>query len=283
MARHSAAPYAERLSLVPGAFDLGAIAAWGTVDARLAVCAGIQLHARQVRALAGRFARLSDGALLAEAAMLRPVLLRGAIPAHAPDASGPAAALPRVSDTFPPRVSDAFSPRVSDMFSPRVSDAFSPRVSDTPRTRVFALVHAAVERHLGMRYHAVQLAGGRALTGRRIVEMATGEGKTITAILPAALAALSGRPVHVVTVNDYLAERDGNRLRPVYAALGLTVGLVKQGDDVADRRRAYAEDITYVTNKELAFDYLKDRIATAAARGSARHAVASLFGPPRGG
>ena len=267
MARHSAAPYAERLSLVPGAFDLGAIAAWGTVDARLAVCAGIQLHARQVRALAGRFARLSDGALLAEAAMLRPVLLRGAIPAPVPDASGPATALPRVSG----------------MFSPRVSDAFSPRVSDTPRTRVFALVHAAVERHLGMRYHAVQLAGGRALTGRRIVEMATGEGKTITAILPAALAALSGRPVHVVTVNDYLAERDANRLRPVYAALGLTVGLVKQGDDVADRRRAYAEDITYVTNKELAFDYLKDRIATAAARGSARHAVASLFGPPRGG
>ena len=70
----------------------------------------------------------------------------------------------------------------------------------------------------------MQLAGGRALTGRRVVEMATGEGKTITAVLPAVAAALAGKPVHVVTVNDYLAERDANRLRPVYAALGLTVG-----------------------------------------------------------
>jgi preprotein translocase subunit SecA len=71
--------------------------------------------------------------------------------------------------------------------------------------------------------------------------------------------------VHIVTVNDYLAERDANRLRPVYAALGLTVGLVRQGDDPAARREAYAADVTYVTNKELTFDYLKDRIATAAA------------------
>ncbi len=264
MARPSAAPYAERLSLVPGAFDLGVIAAWGTVEARLAACSRIQHHARQVRALAERMARLSDAALLAEAAMLRPALLRGA-------------------STQPAEPRDTPFPRVSGTPFPRVSGTPFPRVSGTPRTRAFALVHAAVERHLGMRYHAVQLAGGRALTGRNIVEMATGEGKTITAILPAALAALSGRPVHVVTVNDYLAERDASRLRPVYAALGLTVGLVKQGDDVADRRRAYAEDITYVTNKELAFDYLKDRIATAAARGEARHAVASLFSPVRDG
>jgi preprotein translocase subunit SecA len=129
----------------------------------------------------------------------------------------------------------------------------------------------------------VQLAGGRALTGRRVVEMATGEGKTITAVLPAVAAALAGKPVHVVTVNDYLAERDANRLRPVYAALGLTVGLVKQGDDPDSRRQAYAADVTYVTNKELTFDYLKDRIATAASRGDARHKVASLFRDTRGG
>jgi preprotein translocase subunit SecA len=153
----------------------------------------------------------------------------------------------------------------------------------TPLERIFALTHVAVERNLGMRYYPVQLAGGRALTGRRVVEMATGEGKTITAILPAVAAALAGRPVHVVTVNDYLAERDATRLRPVYAALGLTVGLVKQGDEPGARREAYAADVTYVTNKELTFDYLKDRIATAASRGDARHKVASMFGDRRGG
>ena len=149
------------------------------------------------------------------------------------------------------------------------------------QTRVFGLVHAAVERELGLRYYPVQLLGGRALTGRRVVEMATGEGKTITAVLPAAAAALAGRPVHVVTVNDYLAERDATRLRPVFAALGLTVGLVKGGDEPDARRRAYAADVTYVSNKEVAFDYLKDRIATRAARGEARRAVASLAGPGR--
>jgi preprotein translocase subunit SecA len=189
-------------------------------------------HAARVKALAASLAGLSDIALLAEAAALRPGLLRAA---------------------------------------------------DTLQPRVFALVHVAVERHLGLRYHPVQLAGGRALTGRRIVEMATGEGKTITAVLPAVAAALAGRPVHVVTVNDYLAERDANRLRPVFAALGLTVGLVRQGDEPAARRQAYAADVTYVTNKELTFDYLKDRIATAASRGDARHKVASLFGDARGG
>ena len=144
--------------------------------------------------------------------------------------------------------------------------------------RAFALVYAAVERHLGLRYHPVQLVGGLALRGRRVVEMATGEGKTITAALPAALAALAGSPTHVVTVNDYLAERDSERLRPMFAALGLTVGLVIQGQEPDERRQAYAADITYVTNKELAFDYLRDRIATNHARGSARQALTSMLG-----
>ena len=146
------------------------------------------------------------------------------------------------------------------------------------QTRAFGLVHVAVERELGLRYYPVQLAGGRALTSRRVVEMATGEGKTITAALPAAAAALAGRPVHVVTVNDYLAARDAARLRPVFAALGLTVGLVKGGDEPEARRAAYAANIAYVSNKELTFDYLKDRIATRAARGGARRAVAALAG-----
>jgi preprotein translocase subunit SecA len=232
MQRSAVAPYAERLSPIPGPFDLAAHAAWGAIDVRLAALSGIGRHAREIQALALKYAGLSDAALLTEAASLRHRLLRES------------AALQPV---------------------------------------VFALVHVAVERHLGMRYHPVQLAGGRALTGRRIVEMATGEGKTITAILPAAAAALAGRPVHVVTVNDYLAERDSQRLRPVYEALGLTVGLVKQGDEIAARREAYAADVVYVTNKELTFDYLKDRIATAAARGAARHAVSSMFKPSHGG
>jgi preprotein translocase subunit SecA len=146
-------------------------------------------------------------------------------------------------------------------------------------THAFALVHAAVERRLGLRYFPVQLAGGRELTRRRVVEMATGEGKTITAILPAAALALAGRPVHVVTANGYLAARDAERLRPVYASLGLSVGLVLEGHEPALRRKGYAADVTYVTAKELAFDYLRDRIATAAARGAARHAVSALLGP----
>ena len=242
MARQAVAPYAERLNFVPSGFDLGVTQAWGAWSARRGGIAGVHGYSRRVKALAASLSGLSDIALLAEAATLRPLLLR-------------------------PSLSHA-----------SLSHAGSSRGAETPLPRVFALVHVAVERHLGLRYHPVQLTGGRALTGRRVVEMATGEGKTITAILPAAAAALSGRPVHIVTVNDYLAERDANRLRPVYAALGLTVGLVKQGDDLEERRRAYAADVTYVTNKELTFDYLKDRIATAASRGNARHKVASLFG-----
>ena len=149
--------------------------------------------------------------------------------------------------------------------------------------RVFGLVHAAVERHLGLRYHDVQLAGGRLLTRRAIVEMATGEGKTITAVLAAATAALAGQAVHIVTVNDYLAQRDAERLRPVFAALGLSTGLVQQGDAPQARQEAYRADITYVTNKELVFDYLKDRIATTAGRGGARQALFAALGEPKSG
>ena len=92
-----------------------------------------------------------------------------------------------------------------------------------------------------------------------VAEMETGEGKTLTATLPAATAALAGIPVHVVTVNDYLAGRDAEAMGPLYRALGLSVGLVVSGMDLAARRAAYACDVTYCTNKEVAFDYLKDR------------------------
>jgi preprotein translocase subunit SecA len=128
----------------------------------------------------------------------------------------------------------------------------------------FALTRKATMRKIGLRQYPVQLLGGYALLRGRMAEMETGEGKTITALLPAVTAALCGVPVHIVTVNDYLAKRDFDWLRPVYEALGLTVGLVQHGQDPAVRRHAYRCDITYCTNKEVAFDYLRDRIAVQA-------------------
>jgi preprotein translocase subunit SecA len=130
---------------------------------------------------------------------------------------------------------------------------------------VFGLVREASTRHIGLRHFPVQLMGGLALLRGQLVEMQTGEGKTITALLPAVTAALCGIPVHVVTVNDYLAQRDFEWLKPVYEALGVTVGIVQHGQDPTTRRKAYGCDVTYCTNKELAFDYLRDTIALRAA------------------
>jgi preprotein translocase subunit SecA len=113
-------------------------------------------------------------------------------------------------------------------------------------------------RELGMRPHAVQLYAARAMLDERLAEMATGEGKTLAAALAAAVAALARVPVHVVTVNDYLARRDGEQLRAFYARLGLATGIVTQQMDAVSRRAAYACDITYCTAKELVFDYLRD-------------------------
>ncbi|MBI3917579.1 MAG: preprotein translocase subunit SecA [Betaproteobacteria bacterium] len=123
----------------------------------------------------------------------------------------------------------------------------------------FALVREAAGRTIGMRHFDVQLIGGWAMLNGMLAEMETGEGKTLTATLTAATAALAGRAVHVVTVNDYLAERDAQWMRPVYEALGISVGCVKQGMDPDSRRHAYGCDITYCSNKEVAFDYLRDR------------------------
>jgi preprotein translocase subunit SecA len=124
----------------------------------------------------------------------------------------------------------------------------------------FALIREAALRTIGMRHFDVQLVGGWALLNGMVAEMETGEGKTLTATLAAATAALGGRAVHVITVNDYLAERDTKWMGPVYEALGLTVGCIKGGMDPESRRRAYACDITYCSNKEVAFDYLRDRM-----------------------
>ena len=124
----------------------------------------------------------------------------------------------------------------------------------------FALVREAASRTIDQRHFDVQLVGGWALLNGMIAEMETGEGKTLTATLAAATAALSGRAVHVITVNDYLAERDSEWMRPVYEALGITVGCIRSGLDPALRRAAYDCDVTYCSNKEIAFDYLRDRM-----------------------
>lgn len=127
--------------------------------------------------------------------------------------------------------------------------------------RAFALVSEMSSRRLGMRHFNVQLLGGLVMLNGQIAEMATGEGKTLTATLTAAVMALSGVPVHVITVNDFLAERDARWMGTLYRALGLSVGVVIEGMSPDERRAAYACDITYCTNKQVVFDYLKDRLA----------------------
>lgn len=124
----------------------------------------------------------------------------------------------------------------------------------------FALIRETAERTVGQRHFDVQLMGGWAMLNGMLAEMETGEGKTLTATLTAATAALAGRAVHVITVNDYLAERDAEWMRPIYQALGISVGCVRQGMDTQSRRAAYRNDITYCSNKEIAFDYLRDRM-----------------------
>jgi len=125
----------------------------------------------------------------------------------------------------------------------------------------FAAIREAADRVLGMRPYPVQLIGGIVLHQGRIAEMKTGEGKTLVAILPCYLNALTGRGVHVVTVNDYLAKRDSEWMGKVHRYMGLSVGLVIPGMKPAERREAYAADITYCTNNELGFDYLRDNMA----------------------
>ena len=124
----------------------------------------------------------------------------------------------------------------------------------------FATCREASSRVLGMRHFPVQIIGGIVLHQGRISEMKTGEGKTLVATLPAYLNALSGKGVHIVTVNDYLAKRDSEWMGKIYRFLGLTVGLIIHGMDSDEKRKAYAADITYCTNNELGFDYLRDNM-----------------------
>lgn len=127
--------------------------------------------------------------------------------------------------------------------------------------RSFALVREAAHRTLAQRHYDVQIFGGWVLLNGCIAEMATGEGKTLTATLAAATAAMAGVPVHVITVNDYLTARDAREMKPLYEMLGLSVGAVTHELEPVARRGAYGCDVTYCCNKELAFDYLRDRLA----------------------
>ena len=126
----------------------------------------------------------------------------------------------------------------------------------------YALVREASERVLGMRHFYVQLLGGIALFQGRIAEMKTGEGKTLVETLPAYLVALEGKGVHIVTVNEYLSKRDAEWMGKLFTFLGLTVGVSMSGMSPSDKRDAYACDITYSTNNELGFDYLRDNMVT---------------------
>lgn len=133
--------------------------------------------------------------------------------------------------------------------------------SDGLMAEAFAAIREASRRVLKMRHHDVQLLAGQALLRGKVAEMATGEGKTLAGTLAICTAAVAGAAVHVVTVNDYLAERDADDNGPLFAFFGLSVGVVKQDMSIEDRRKQYACDVVYVSNKELTFDYLKDRIA----------------------
>ena len=128
-----------------------------------------------------------------------------------------------------------------------------------PVARSFALIRELADRKLGERHYDVQLMGGMALLRGLLAEMETGEGKTLTATLTAGTMGLAGRRVHVITVNDYLADRDAGAMAPLYQALGLSVGRVVTGMSSAERRTAYAADVVYASNKQLAADHLRDR------------------------
>jgi preprotein translocase subunit SecA len=133
--------------------------------------------------------------------------------------------------------------------------------ADDPVAHAFSVVREGARRALGMRHHDVQLIGGWALLNGMIAEMETGEGKTLVATLAACVAASTGAATHVITVNDYLAERDAKSNQPLFELFGLSVGTIIQGMSPDKRREQYLRDIVYVSNKEIVFDYLKDRIA----------------------
>jgi preprotein translocase subunit SecA len=187
----------------------------------------IQPHVAAINALAAEYERLSEADLAAKSLELRAVV-QGALKELDPE-----------------------DPQYKD----RVAAAYEPVI-----VPAFAAVREAGRRTIGLRHFDVQLIGGIVLHQGKIAEMKTGEGKTLVATLPAYLNSLGGRGVHIVTVNDYLARRDAEWMGPIYRALGLTVGVIVHDLDDEQRRAAYAADITYGTNNEFGFDYLRDNM-----------------------
>src|SRR5579872_1196155 len=187
----------------------------------------IQPQVNAINALAPEFEKLSDAEILEKTVQLRAQVQGrlGNIPLEDPD------------------------------YKERCKDALEPALIPA-----FALVREAGRRKLGMRHFDVQLIGGIVLNEGKIAEMKTGEGKTLVATLPAVLNALTGRGVHIVTVNDYLARRDAEWMSPIYRALGMTVGVIVHDLSDVERRAAYGADITYGTNNEFGFDYLRDNM-----------------------
>ncbi|MEW6366389.1 MAG: accessory Sec system translocase SecA2 [Acidobacteriota bacterium] len=168
------------------------------------------------------------------------------------------AALARVNAVRVEAFSDA---ALQDLAGSLRSSAAGGAPLDTLLPEMFALVCETSRRVLGMRPFEVQMMAGIALHQGRLVQMQTGEGKTLAAVPPASLNALTGSGVHIFTANDYLAERDARWMGPLYRFIGLSVGFIRQGMSSEERRRAYASDVTYVTAKEAGFDFLRDHIA----------------------
>ncbi|MGA8367510.1 MAG: preprotein translocase subunit SecA [Candidatus Acidiferrales bacterium] len=152
-------------------------------------------------------------------------------------------------------VEESNDPQQKEQYKKQLQEALEPAVAPA-----FALAREAGRRTIGMRHFDVQLIGGIVLHQGKIAEMKTGEGKTLVATLAAYLNSLTGKGVHIVTVNDYLARRDAEWMGPIYKMLGLTVGVIVNGLDDVQRRAAYAADITYGTNNEFGFDYLRDNM-----------------------
>ncbi|MGE0581831.1 MAG: preprotein translocase subunit SecA [Steroidobacteraceae bacterium] len=167
------------------------------------------------------------------------------------------------------RASTALEPAIEALADDALrakTEEFRARLKDGAKlddlvTEAFAVVREAARRTLKMRHFDVQLIGGTVLHEGKIAEMRTGEGKTLVATLPAYLNALPGEGVHVVTVNEYLAQRDSDWMGPIFRFLGLTVGVIRNSQSSAEKRAAYACDITYGTNNEFGFDYLRDNLA----------------------
>jgi len=156
------------------------------------------------------------------------------------------------------QLSDADLQAKTEVFRKRLTDGED---LDDLLPEAFAAVREASKRTLGLRHFDVQMIGGMALHEGKIAEMRTGEGKTLVATLAIYLNALEGNGAHVVTVNEYLAGRDADWMSPIYKFLGLTVGVIRSGQTATEKREAYGADITYGTNNEYGFDYLRDNMA----------------------